>query len=258
MATTADGTHGTHGTETAARVAVVIGGSRGIGRAIVERLTRDGLHVVFSYATNEQAAKEVLEAVRTHDGEARALQADLARLDQVRALFDEAERRYGRLDVCVCNAATGRLVTIADATEEDYDAVMGANAKGTFFAMQEAARRLREGGRIVNLSTLNTVLAAPSNALYQGSKGAIEQFTRVAARELGARGITVNAVAPGATDTDLLRSMNPPESLASIPRLTPLGRLGTPEDIARVVAFLVGPDSGWITGQVIFAGGGIV
>jgi 3-oxoacyl-[acyl-carrier protein] reductase len=243
--------------ELASKTAVVTGGSRGIGRAIVERLAADGVRVVFSYVSNKEAAVEVVEAVRAAGGEAHAVKADLGNIDEVRALFAAAESLVGRPDIVVNNAATGTPVSIVDVTEEEYDRVMNTNAKGTFFALQEAARRLLDGGRIVNISTVNTVLPAPSNALYQGSKGAIEQFTRVASRELGPRGITVNTVSPGATDTDLLRSSNPPEALEQVPAFTPLGRLGQPADVAAVVAFLVGPDGGWVTGQNIAAGGGL-
>jgi 3-oxoacyl-[acyl-carrier protein] reductase len=238
----------------AGRAAVVTGGSRGIGRGIVLRLCQDGAAVVFSYLRDEAAAKETEAA---SGGAASAVRADLGVLSEVRALFATAEERLGGLDIVVNNAGTAVPMSFADATEEEYDRVMDANAKGTFFAMQEAARRLRDGGRIVNLSSVNTVAAAPANAIYQGSKGAIEQFTLVGALELGPRGITVNTVSPGATDTDLLRSANPPEVLEKVPAMTPLGRLGQPADIAAVVAFLVGPDGAWVTGQNIRATGGI-
>jgi len=234
--------------------AVVTGGSRGIGRGIVERLCRDGAAVVFSYQRDEAAAKETAEAT---GGAAIPVRTDLGVLAEVRALFATAEERLGGLDIVVNNAGTAVPMRFADATEEEYDRVMAANAKGTFFAIQEAARRLRDGGRIVNLSSVNTVAPAPANAIYQGSKGAIEQYTLVAALELGERGITVNTVSPGATDTDLLRAANPPEALEQIPALTALGRLGRPADIAAVVAFLVGPDGGWVTGQNLRATGGL-
>lgn len=240
-----------------AKGAVVTGGSRGIGRAIVERLAADGARVVFSFVNHKAAADEVVEAVRSAGGEAHAVQADLGSVEDVRRLFATAEELLGSLDIVVNNAAMGTPMSIVDVTEEEYDRVMNANAKGTFFALQEAARRLRDGGRIINLSTINTVLPAPNNSLYQGSKGAVEQFTRVASRELGARGITVNTVSPGATDTDLLRSSNPPETLERVPAFVPLGRLGQPADVAAVVAFLAGPDGSWVTGQNIAAGGGL-
>ena len=239
------------------RAAIVTGGSRGIGRAVVERLARDGAGVVFSYLREKDAAASVVDGVQAVGGVAHAVRADLADVDDVRRLFDDAERLLGGLDILVNNAAVNRLVSLADATEDDYDAVMDANVKGTFVALQEAARRMRDNGRIVTISTLNTVLPAPTNGLYQASKAAVELLTRTASKELGSRGIVANIVSPGATDTDLLRATNTPETLAQIPGMTPLGRLGQPADIADVVAFLAGPDSGWMTGQNLQATGGL-
>ena len=236
--------------------AIVTGGSRGIGRAVVERLAADGARVVFSFRENADLAAEVVDQVADKGGEASAVRVDLASIDDVRNLFAEAEELLGDLDILVNNASMNELGAIADITEEQFDASFAANAKGTFFAMQEAARRLRDNGRIINVSTINTVLAAPLSALYQGTKGAIEQFAFVASRELGPRGITVNVVSPGATDTDLLRASNPPEALEQLPAFIPLGRLGQPPDVANVVAFLAGPDGAWVTGQNIRASGG--
>ena len=237
--------------------AVVTGGSRGIGRAIVERLTLDGARVVFSYRREKGRAADVVETIRAAGGEAHAVQVDLASVGDVRRLFDDADRLLGGLDILVNNAASARLVGLAETTEDDYDAVMDANAKGTFFALREAARRMRDNGRIITVSSVNTAFPAPRNALYQGSKAAVELFTCTAAKELGGRGITANIVSPGATDTDLLRASNPPEALASLPAMTALGRLGQPSDIAGVVAFLAGPDGGWLTGQNLTASGGL-
>jgi len=157
----------------------------------------------------------------------------------------------------VNNAAINPPTGILDVTEDTYDRIMAVNAKGPFFAIQRAGRTLRDGGRIINLSTLNTVIPAPGLALYTASKAAIEQFTAVAAREFGGRGITVNTVSPGATDTDLLRATNPPEAFDQVVGFTALQRLGQPADIANVVAFLAGPDSQWITGQNLRATGGL-
>lgn len=239
------------------KTAVVTGGSRGIGRAIVERLAADGARVLFSFHSNAALAEEVVDVVASKGGEASAVRVDLGRLEDVRNLFAEADEVLGELDILVNNAASGSPLAMADVTEEQFDASFDANAKGTFFAMQEAAKRLRDFGRIINISTINTVLPAPGNALYQGAKGAIEQFALVASRELGSRGITVNVVSPGATDTDLLRSSNPPEALEQLPAFIPLGRLGQPADVANVVAFLAGPDGAWVTGQNLRAGGGM-
>ena len=240
------------------KAAVVTGGSRGIGAAIVERLAIDGASVLFSYVRDKAAADAVVERVRrAGGGSALAVQVDLGVVADVRRLFDDADRLLGGLDILVNNAAMGRLVSLADASEEDYDTVLGANLRGTFVALQEAARRMRDGGRIVTLSSVNTVLPAPNNGLYQASKAAVELLTRTASRELAAREITANIVSPGATDTELLRSTNSPEVLARIPTMTPLGRLGQPADVAAVVAFLVGPDGRWLTGENLHASGGL-
>ena len=233
------------------KTAIVTGGTRGIGRAIVERLARDGATVVFSYKDNKAAADELVERL---DGviAVRADQQDLASLD---ALFEPVA---GGLDILVNNAATGPTVLVQDVTADDFDHVMTVNAKYPLLAMRRAAPLLRDHGRIINISTLNTAVVGPGLALYAGSKAALELFTAVAAREFGPRGITVNTVSPGATDTDLLRANNPPDSLDRAVALTALGRLGEPADIANVVAFLAGPDAQWVTGQNIRATGGLL
>lgn len=241
------------------KAAVVTGGSRGIGRAVVLRLVRDGAGVVFNYARNRDAADEVVRQAEKEGGQAVAVQLDLAEPGAAEELPAMAERRFGGLDILVNNAATHTdVVPLAQTEEADFDRVMTVNARSAFLTMRYAARHMRDGGRIVNISTLNTVFPAPGNAPYAASKGALEQLTLVASRELGARGITVNTVSPGATDTDLLRSTNEPEKLAMAVAMTSLGRLGRPEDVADVVAFLAGPDGRWVTGQNIRANGGVL
>ena len=236
------------------KAALVTGGSRGIGRAIVSRLADEGATVVFSFAANQAAADEVVAEGRGRVFAVRADQGDAA--DQQR-LFDAAEQRMGSLDILVNNAANGLPKPFLDVTPEDFDLVLRTNTKGPFLAMQHAGRTMGQGGRIINISTVNTRLSAPGAALYQASKGALEQLTKVAAYEFGPRGITVNVVSPGATDTELLREANPGESFESTIAMTALRRLGRPADVAAVVAFLAGPDSGWITGQNIEASGGL-
>ena len=233
------------------KTALVTGGSRGIGRAIVQRLARDGARVVFTYLQNQAAAEELAAGLTG----AVAVQADQHDPASVQRMFAPVA---DGLDILVNNAAINPPGLIADLTAEDFDRVMTVNAKIPLLAMREAVRVMRDRGRIINISTLNTVLPAPGHALYGASKAALEQFTAVAARELGGRGITVNTVSPGATDTDLLREVNSAEGLAQTVAVTALGRLGRPEDIAALVAFLAGPDSPWITGQNLRATGGLL
>lgn len=235
------------------KTAVVTGGSRGIGRAIVRRLTSDGAAVVFTHTSHDEAAA----AVSDETG-ARAVRTDLGESDQVASLFATADEQLGGLDILVNNAGIPSTTTLLDLTEAEYDQVMAVNAKATFLAMRQAARRMNDGGRIVSVSTMSTVWASPGESAYVASKAAVEQLTRVAAKELGPRGITVNAVSPGPTDTDLLRTVVGAEALAATAGMTPLGRLGEPDDIAGVVSFLVGPDARWVTGQNIRATGGLV
>ncbi|MFE9426775.1 SDR family oxidoreductase [Kitasatospora sp. NPDC006697] len=235
------------------KAAVVTGGSRGIGRAIVERLRRDGAEVVFGYANNEAAAREVEKLTG-----AVGLRADLSDPAQTEQLMAAAEERLGGLDVLVNNAAASFApASIAETELADFDRVLTVNARSAFLTIRHAARTMREGGRIVNVSTVNTVRPSVKIAPYAASKGALEQLTAVAAKELGARGITVNTVSPGFTDTDLLRGLNPAEVLEAAAALSPLGRLGQPADVADVVAFLVGPDGRWMTGQNLRASGGV-
>jgi 3-oxoacyl-[acyl-carrier protein] reductase len=240
----------------AGRLALVTGGSRGIGQAVVERLAADGAAVVFSYARSRDLAEQVCARLAAEGTRVHAVRADLASLDDLRSLFDEAERFLGGLDIVVNNAAETVVSPISETSEEDYDRLMAVNAKGVFFAIQTAARLLRDGGRIVNISSVNTVMHAPGIAVYAASKAAVEQFTMVAARELAIRGITVNTVSPGPVDTDMLRNSNPPAALDLAMAMTPLRRLGQPADIADVVAFIAGPEARWLTGQNIRASGG--
>jgi 3-oxoacyl-[acyl-carrier protein] reductase len=242
----------------AGKGAVVTGGSRGIGRAIVRRLAADGAAVVFSYLHDEAAAKAVAGEVAAAGGRALAVQSDQGSLDDLRRLTGQAQEYLDGLDIVVINAAGGLPGLIRDVTEDDYDRFMAVHAKGPFFLIQHAGRVLRDGGRIIAISTLNTRLHPPGGALYTGAKGALEHYTKVAALEFGRRGITANIVSPGATDTELLRAANPGATFDDEVARTALRRLGQPEDIAAVVAFLAGPDSGWISGQNLPADGGLL
>jgi 3-oxoacyl-[acyl-carrier protein] reductase len=238
--------------------ALVTGGSRGIGRAIVTRLAADGAAVVFSYLRDEAAARAVENEVAKAGGRARAVRADQGSLDDLRRLTAQAEEYLDGLDVVVINAAGGLPGIIDEVTEDTYDRFMAAHAKGPFFLIQHAGRALRDGGRIIAISTLNTRIHPPGGALYTGAKGALENFTKVAAIEFGRRGITANVVSPGFTDTGLLRATNPGETFQEATARTALRRLGQPGDIAAVVAFLAASDSGWISGQNLAADGGFL
>jgi 3-oxoacyl-[acyl-carrier protein] reductase len=235
------------------KVAVVTGSSRGIGRAIAERLAADGAAIVINYVRGEQAAQEAVNTIRGSGGQAIAVRADIARPAEVRRLFDEARSAFGSPDIVVANAGVAVVKPLAENTEEEFDFVFSANAKGVFFTLQEAARQVRDGGRIVVVSTGGTRMLMSGTALYLGSKGAVEQFVRVLSRELGPRNITVNALSPGFTDTDLL----PDRDRAVAAGMSPFGRIGEPAEVASVAAFLASNDARWVTGQNVGAGGGV-
>ncbi|MCC9306251.1 glucose 1-dehydrogenase [Kitasatospora sp. RB6PN24] len=240
------------------KTAVVTGGSRGIGRAVVERLSRDGARVVFGYGSNEAAAEEVVRTVAEAGGSAIAVRADLSDPAEAERLMALAEEELGGLDILVNNAAQSFTPKpIAEIELAEFDRIFTVNARAAFLTVRHAARRLRDGGRIVNVSSAATVRPGAGTGAYVASKGALEQLTAVAAQELGVRGITVNTVSPGATDTELLLGTVTPQILAVLPTMTALGRLGEPADVADVVAFLVGPDGRWVTGQNLRATGGL-
>lgn len=241
-------------------VAIVTGASRGIGAAIASRLARDGLAVVVNYAGRRQDAQDVVAQIEAGGGSAVAVQADVADPAAARALFDAAAARFGRVDVLVNNAGIlpPALPRLADTDDDTFDRLFAVNVKGTFNTLREAAKRLGDGGRIVNFSSSVIGLALPGYAAYGATKGAVEAMTRVLANELRGRNITVNAVAPGPTATALFLDGKSPEAVERLSRAAPLERLGTPEDIASVVSFLVGPGGSWINGQTLRANGGMV
>src|SRR3954470_17773646 len=227
------------------KTALVTGSSRGIGRAIAEGLASKGAAVVVNYVGNHEAADEVVAAIAGRRGKAIAVQADISSVSDIHRLFDEAESEFGAIDIVVANVGVAVIKPLTEATEADFDHVFGTNAKGTFFVLQEAARRVRNGGRIIAVSTGGTKMFFTQTALYLGSKGAVEQFVRVLSRELGPRGITVNALSPGFTDTELL----PDRDRTIAAEASPLGRVGSPQEVAAVAVFLAGEDGRWVTGQ---------
>jgi 3-oxoacyl-[acyl-carrier protein] reductase len=239
------------------KTALVTGASRGIGRAIAMRLARDGAQIAINYAGDESSAQEALRLIRENGGNARSYRADVSNPETIRSVFDAVEKDFGKLDIFIANAGRGVIKPVVELTEEDFDRVFSLNTRGTFFCLQEAARRLREGGRIVAISSAITRLGGFGTSLYAASKAAVEYFTSALAKELGSRAITVNAVLPGYTESGGLDRV-PAEFREQGRKASPLGRLGAPADIAGVVSFLVGPDGGWITGASILATGGAV
>lgn len=240
------------------RCAIVTGSSKGIGAAIAERLARDGLAVVVNYASNAATADALVARIKAAGGQAIAVEADVSDPAAVAALFDRATDAFGGVDVMVNNAGIMKLAPVAATEDAVFDQHVAINLKGAFNGLREASRRLRDGGRIVSLSSSVVGMYQPTYAAYAATKGAVEAMTHILAKELGARGITVNAVAPGPVATALFLGDKSEEQVAAVTKMIPLGRLGEPEDIARTVAFLVGPDGGWVSGQVLRANGGVV
>lgn len=236
------------------KTALVTGGSRGIGRAVGEKLAAEGATVVINYARNEQLAQEVVKAISAKGGKAIAIRADVSKPAEVRRLFSEAERAVGGLDIVVANAGVHIAKPLIENTEADYDYIFDINTRGVFFTLQEAGRRVRDGGRIVVVSTGGTKMHFANMSLYLGSKGAIEQFARSLSRELGPRNVTVNVLSPGFTDTDML----PEEYRAYGASLSPFNRVGTAKDVADAAAFLASDAARWVTGENLQAGGGVV
>jgi 3-oxoacyl-[acyl-carrier protein] reductase len=239
-------------------VAIVTGGSRGIGRETAERLGADGFAVVVDYAGNRAEAEAAVAAITGAGGRAIAVQADVADEHAVAALFDRTEETYGGVDVVVHAAGRMYLSTVADLDLDAFDALHRTNVRGTFVVGQQASRRLRAGGALINFSTSVIGLAFPTYAAYAASKGAVEAMTLILARELRGRDVTVNVVAPGPTATALFLDGKDEETIARLAAQPPLERLGEPNDIASVVSFLAGPDGRWVNGQVLRVNGGVV
>lgn len=242
------------------KVAIVTGGSRGIGAAISQALAASGHAVVINYASRTEEAEKLVLQIADAGGRAIAVQGDVADAVAMTALFDAAEQAFGGVDVLVANAGVldARLPTIADMAEADFDRTFAINVKGVFNLMQLAARRLREGGRIVTLSSSVLAMNLPGYGVYAASKAAVETLSRFLAHELRGRQITVNTVAPGPVATELFFAGKSAERVAQLAKIAPLERLGQPDDIAQVVAFLASPAGGWINGQLLRANGGAV
>jgi 3-oxoacyl-[acyl-carrier protein] reductase len=236
------------------KVAIVTGASKGIGAAVAKRLGAEGASVVVNYGSDNAGAENTVTGITNAGGKAVAIQADMSEVADARGLVRDTVQRFGRLDILVNNAGISINKTLIETTEQEFDRIFALNAKGPYFAMQEAAKVIEDGGRIVNISSAGTHLGVPGGTAYLGAKAALEQFTKGLAHELASKGVTVNTVSPGFTDTAMLW-----ETLRNTAaEITPLKRLGKPEDIADVIAFIVSEQGRWLTGQTIQASGGVV
>jgi 3-oxoacyl-[acyl-carrier protein] reductase len=240
------------------KVAVVTGASRGIGAAVAERLAKDGFTVVINYSGDAKPAEALARKIKGTGGRALTAKADVSDANAVRGMFDAAETAFGGVDVLINNAGIMKLAKIADSDDAVFDQQIAVNLKGSFNTMREAARRLRDGGRIVNFSSSVVGIKMETYGVYSATKSAIETMTAILSKELRGRRISVNAVAPGPVATELFLHGKTPELIDRLAKMNPMERLGTPEDIASAVSFLAGPEGGWINGQVLRANGGMV
>jgi 3-oxoacyl-[acyl-carrier protein] reductase len=238
------------------RTAIVTGASKGIGAAVAKRLAADGFRTIVNYSSSATEAEQLVAAIKAAGGRAMAIGADVANASAVRTLFDQAEAEFGPVDVLVNNAGILKNSPLAEVSDEDYQRQVAVNLTGTFNGMREGARRVRDGGRIINFSTSIIGNYLPTYGVYAATKAAVEAMTHVLAKELGKRAVTVNVVAPGPVATEMFLTGKSAELIQRLTSDIPLGRLGQPDDIARVVSFLASPESGWINGQVVKANGG--
>ena len=239
--------------------ALITGGSRGLGRAIAWRLHQEGFLVAVNHRNSAPEAEAVVDQIRNDGGRAVAIQGDVAQPDDVIAVFNEAEQALGGLDVLVNNAGVSPAREhIENFLSQHFDEILQVNLKGAFHCMREAARRFGDGGRIISISSSTVTLDAPGAGPYAASKAGLERLTKILAKELAGRNITVNAVSPGLAATDLALSTNTPEQIEQIIGMTPLGRLGAPDDVAAAVAFLASDDAAFVNGAVLSVNGGLV
>ena len=239
------------------KVAIVTGASRGIGARIATRLAQAGAGVVVNYAGRRDAAEQVVRSIEAGGGRALAVQGDVSKPQDVRVLFDAAVERFGRVHILVNNAGIILYKRLDQTTDDEFDRLFAVNVKGVFNALREASRRLEDGGRIINFSSSTTRLMLPTYASYCATKAAVEQLTRIFAKEVGQRGITVNVVSPGPTNTELFTEGKSEADIQRMAAMAALGRIGQPEDIANLVLFLASDEAGWISAQNIGANGGL-
>lgn len=241
------------------KVAVVTGASKGIGAAIAGELADAGAATIVNYASSQQQAEKLVANITSSGGKAKAVRSDISKPAEANRLVDEAVSEFGRLDILVNNAGVYEFLPLTQITEEHFDRIFDLNVKGLVFATQAATAAMDgQGGAVVNIGSVASVLGPPGASVYSASKGAVEIITRSLAAELGPRHILVNAVLPGPVDTEGSRAMPGADQInAAFLARTPLGRIGRPRDISTVVLFLVSPEAGWITGQIIQVSGGL-
>ena len=239
------------------KVAIITGASRGIGAEIAKAIAQAGASVVINYTNNRSAADLVVSEIKSLGGNAISVRADVGDSVEVKALFDAAITHFGKIDILINNAGTAIFKAIQDTSDEELDRIFAINVKGTFYCLREAATRLSNGGRIINISSSVTRLILPTYGAYAATKGAVEQLTRVFAKEVGSRGITVNSISPGPTNTELFLEGKSEETIQRLAAMSALGRIGETEDIAKVVLFLASEEAAWVTGQNIGVNGGI-
>ena len=239
------------------KVAIITGASRGIGAEIAKMIAQAGASVVINYTSNRSASDHVVAEIKNLGGSAISIRADVGDSLEVKALFDAAITHFGKIDILINNAGTAIFKAIQDTSNEELDRIFAINVKGTFYYLREAATRLSNGGRIINISSSVTRLILPTYGAYAATKGAVEQLTRVFAKEIGSRGITVNSISPGPTNTELFLEGKSEETIQRLAAMSALGRIGETEDIAKVVLFLASEEAAWVTGQNIGVNGGI-
>ncbi|QNG58365.1 SDR family oxidoreductase [Bacillus sp. PAMC26568] len=240
------------------KVAIITGSSRGIGKVISKQLAGLGAKVVINYSSSSDKAEDVIKEIKENGGEAISLRADMSKIGDIQSLFKETLNAFGKIDILINNAGIMINKPLQDATEEDFDKQFAINAKGTFFACQQAMKYMEDEGRIVNISTSVNGMMFPAYSIYSGTKGAVEQFTRQLAKEFGIKKITINAVAPGPVNTELFNIGKTVEQIEGMKKMNAFNRLGEPEDISNVIEFLVSKQSQWVTGQTIRVNGGFI
>jgi 3-oxoacyl-[acyl-carrier protein] reductase len=238
------------------KIAIVTGASKGIGTHIAKTLAHAGAKVVVNFANSQAAADHVVAEIHSAGGEAFAVRADVSKTTEVKALFDATIAKFGKVDLLINNAGIAIYKLVKDTTDDDFDRLFDINVRGVFLTLREAATRLENGGRIINLSSSVTRLMMPAYGSYSATKAAVEQLTRVFAKEVGQRGITVNSISPGPTNTELFTAGKTEETIKRLAAMSALGRIGEPEDISRVVLFLVSDEAAWVTAQNLGVNGG--